>query len=178
MKNRVLITFMAVLAGTILVSAQAPKVAPNNWFLLDPATDSVQGVSVEKTYATLLKGKTSRKVIVAVIDSGIDIDHEDLKDVIWVNEDEIPGNGIDDDNNGYIDDVHGWNFIGGKSGEVNAETLEVTREYVRLGSKYAKLNATQVSKKDKAEYEHWETVKTKFKTDSAKTNQQYSFRNR
>src|SRR5688572_23443941 len=65
-----------------------------DWFLRDPATDQVQGTSTEKTYSTLLQGKPSRKVRVAVIDSGIDIEHEDLKDIIWTNEDEIPGNGI------------------------------------------------------------------------------------
>src|SRR5687767_13437129 len=74
----------------------APEV-PKDWFLKDPEADHVQGVSAEKTYSTLLKDKPSRTVLVAVIDSGIDIDHEDLKDVLWVNEDEIPGNGIDDD---------------------------------------------------------------------------------
>src|SRR5690348_8861290 len=61
---------------------------PKDWFLKDPETDHVQGVSAEKTYSTLLQGKPSRTVLVAVIDSGIDIDHEDLKDIIWVNEDE------------------------------------------------------------------------------------------
>src|SRR5215213_5082723 len=76
---------------------------PKDWFLRDPESDHVQGVSAEKTYATLLKGKPSKTVLVAVIDSGIDIEHEDLKDVIWTNEDEIPGNGIDDDKNGYVD---------------------------------------------------------------------------
>src|ERR1041384_6215161 len=99
-----------------LYAQEAAPEVPKDWFLKDPEADHVQGVSVEKTYNTLLKGKPSRTVLVAVIDSGIDIDHEDLKDVLWVNEDEIPGNGIDDDKNGYIDDIHGWNFIGGKAG--------------------------------------------------------------
>src|SRR3954463_11572474 len=81
--------------------------APKDWFLRDPETDHIQGVSAEKTYATLLKGQPSQTVLVAVIDSGIDIDHEDLKDLIWVNPKEIAGNGIDDDKNGYVDDIHG-----------------------------------------------------------------------
>src|SRR5690606_1929996 len=71
-----------------------------DWYLKDPETDSVQGVSAERAYATVLKGKPSRTVIVAVIDSGVDIEHEDLKDNVWINEGEIPGNGIDDDKNG------------------------------------------------------------------------------
>src|SRR5690606_39779945 len=90
---------------------QDTTLTPQDWFLRDPETDKVQGLSVERAYSTLLKGKPSRTVLVAVIDSGIDIEHEDLKDVLWINEDEIPGNGIDDDKNGYVDDIHGWNFI-------------------------------------------------------------------
>src|SRR5688500_6803800 len=79
---------------------------PTDWYLRDPETDSVQGVSAERVYSTLLKGKPSRTVVVVVIDSDVDIEHEDLKDNLWINEDEIPGNGQDDDKNGYIDDVH------------------------------------------------------------------------
>src|SRR5689334_21334613 len=98
--------------------------APRDWFLRDPASEQIQGMSVEKAYS-LLQGKPSKTVVVAVVDSGIDIDHEDLKDVIWVNSDEIPGNNIDDDKNGYVDDINGWNFIGGKNGDVNDDTNEV-----------------------------------------------------
>lgn len=81
------------------------------WGHLDLVQDTIPGMSVNKAYDEVIKNKKGKKVIVAVIDSGIDIDHEDLDDVIWTNEDEIPNNGIDDDNNGYIDDVHGWNFL-------------------------------------------------------------------
>jgi cell wall-associated protease len=93
------------------------------WSHLDLAKDSIPGMSVDKAYAELLKGKTGVKVIVAVVDSGVDIDHEDLKGVIWTNQKEIVGNGIDDDKNGYIDDIHGWNFLG----DDVKETLEMTR---------------------------------------------------
>src|SRR6187549_1454981 len=118
-----------------------------DWFLRDPETDKLQGTSTEKTYATLLQGKPSRKVRVAVIDSGIDVDHEDLKGIIWTNEDEIAGNGIDDDENGYIDDVNGWNFIGGKNGRnVDQDTYEVTREYARLKQLYENVEESKVSK--------------------------------
>jgi cell wall-associated protease len=145
-----------------------------DWFLKDPETDHVQGVSVEKTYLTLLKGKPSRPVLVAVIDSGIDIDHEDLKDVLWTNEDEIPGNGIDDDKNGYVDDIHGWNFIGGKTGNVKEDTYEVTREYARLKSKYESVaDEKSVSKKDKAEYELWKKVQAKYDRDFKFNKDQY-----
>lgn len=88
---------------------------PDNWFLLDPIDDGIMGTGTEKAYEKLLQGKSPKAtIVVAVIDSGIDIDHEDLQGKIWINEDEIAGNGIDDDKNGYVDDVHGWNFIGGQ----------------------------------------------------------------
>jgi subtilisin family serine protease len=147
--------------------------APQDWFLRDPAADHVQGLSVEKTYTTLLKDKPSKTVLVAVIDSGIDADHEDLKDIMWVNEDEIPGNGIDDDKNGYIDDMHGWNFIGGKTGNVNEDTYEVTREYARLKPKYENVEEKSVSKKNKAEYEYWKKVQTKYDRDFEFNKTQY-----
>jgi subtilisin family serine protease len=84
----------------------------NNWGHLDLVKDTIPGMSVDKAYTDIIKNRKGKKVIVAVIDSGIDIDHEDLDDVIWTNKDEIPGNGKDDDNNGYVDDFHGWNFLG------------------------------------------------------------------
>ena len=93
------------------------------WSHLDLVKDTLPGMSVDKAYKELLKGKKGQKVIVGIVDSGVDINHEDLKAVIWTNTKEIAGNGIDDDKNGYVDDMHGWNFLG------NAvhEQLEMTR---------------------------------------------------
>lgn len=133
-----------------------------DWFLRDPETDKVQGLSVERAYTTFLVGRPSRTIIVAVIDSGIDFDHEDLKDIMWTNPKEIAGNGIDDDKNGYIDDVYGWSFIGGKNGNVKRDTYELTREYARLRKKYEHLAESKVPKKDKAEYAYWLEIKTAF----------------
>jgi cell wall-associated protease len=93
------------------------------WSHLDLAKDTIAGMSVDKAYAELLQGKTGVKVIVGIVDSGVDIEHEDLKGMIWTNPKEIPGNGIDDDKNGFIDDVHGWNFLG----DAVHENLEMTR---------------------------------------------------
>ncbi|MDG1147120.1 MAG: S8 family peptidase [Crocinitomicaceae bacterium] len=93
------------------------------------------GMQTEKAYKKLKKRK-SKTVIVAIIDSGVDIEHEDLRGKIWVNTDEIAGNGIDDDKNGYIDDVHGWNFLGNAAGEnANDMRLEKTRIYANLSEK-------------------------------------------
>lgn len=99
------------------------------WSHLDLIKDTIPGMSVDRAYDELLKGKKGQKIIVAVIDSGTDIEHEDLKGRVWMNTKEIPGNGIDDDGNGYIDDIHGWNFLG----DVIYETLELTR-IVRKGN--------------------------------------------
>ncbi|MEO8253498.1 MAG: S8 family peptidase [Flavobacterium sp.] len=93
------------------------------WSHYDIVNDTVPGMSVDRAYAELLKNRKSEKVIVGIVDSGVDIDHEDLKSVIWTNPKEIPGNGIDDDKNGYIDDIHGWNFLG----DITKEHLEYER---------------------------------------------------
>ena len=98
-----------------------------SWSFMDLAKDTVPGMSVDKAYDEIIKNKKGKTTIVAVIDSGIDINHEDLQNVIWTNPNEIPNNGIDDDKNGYIDDIHGWNFLG--------EGYEEQLEYVRLLAK-------------------------------------------
>lgn len=97
------------------------------WSHLDLEKDSIPGMSVDKAYSELLKGKKGIKVIVGVVDSGVDIDHEDLKAYVWTNKKEIPGNGIDDDKNGYIDDVHGWNFLGDSENE-NLELVRIIKK--------------------------------------------------
>lgn len=95
----------------------------NNWNQSDLMLDTIPGMSVTRAYDQLLKGRKAVPVIVAVVDSGVDINHEDLKGKIWINKAEKPNNGIDDDNNGFIDDINGWNFLG----DVTAENMEFTR---------------------------------------------------
>ena len=104
--------------------------APADWHLLDPA-DSLLGIGLRRAERELLAGRTAQPVVVAVIDGGTDSAHVDLAANLWRNEDEVAGNGRDDDNNGYADDVHGWSFIGGPSGDVHHDTFEVTRLYAR-----------------------------------------------
>lgn len=161
--NKIKLALTVLLTLSIcFVYAQAPE----NWFNLDYEKDGVRGVSTERVYKELIKGKTGKTVIVAVIDSGVDEEHEDLQAVMWVNEDEIPNNGIDDDKNGYVDDINGWNFLGGKDGRnVNEETLEVTRVYAHLRKKYEKLETTKgLSKKEKKEYKLFKKVKEEVET--------------
>ena len=98
------------------------KIDQNNWHNLDPEIDTIPGTSVERAYDELLKGLKGKEVIVAVIDTGLDIYHKSLSNNIWINKDEKI-NGKDDDNNGYIDDIHGWNFLGASYNE----TRDMTR---------------------------------------------------
>lgn len=114
------------------------------------------GMSTDKAYEKLLAGKKGEKVVVAVIDSGVDIEHEDLQGSIWVNKDEIAGNGIDDDNNGYIDDVNGWSFLGNPDGEnINDTQLEVTRLYKKYDAKFKGKSLADVSDDEKEAYEKY-----------------------
>lgn len=103
------------------------------WQHLDLDQNEYFGVSADKVYAQGPIVKLPTEIIVAVIDSGVDYEHEDLASNMWVNTKEIPNNGIDDDGNGYVDDIHGWNYIGGSDGSnINQENLEETRVFKRL----------------------------------------------
>jgi subtilisin family serine protease len=132
------------------------EAATAQWYLRDPQLDKTPGTGTTRTYAELLKGRVPTAVVVAVIDSGIDTAHVDLKPVLWRNSREIPGNGIDDDKNGYIDDVHGWNFLGGKDGRnISVETLEITRVVAKLGPRFAGKTSAQIKAADRADYNQY-----------------------
>jgi len=170
MKVKITFLFSIALSLSITAIAQEDKQPAKNWFNQDAQMDRANGVSTEKAYE-YLKGRESKTVTVAVIDSGTDIEHEDLKDVVWTNTAEIAGNGIDDDKNGYVDDVHGWNFIGGKDGtNVGSDTYEVTREYKRLLPKY---EGKKESKKEG--YLYWVRVRDEYLSVAGKAKKQYAF---
>lgn len=137
---------------------------PANWFNLDLAQDGYFGISTEKAYKELLQGKKPKeKIIVAVIDGGVDIKHEDLKDVLWTNKKEIPGNGIDDDGNGYVDDIHGWNFIGSKKGNLAYDNLELIRIYRTYAPKYkSTIKSTVLDSTEKEEFALYNRATTEF----------------
>lgn len=165
--------FIALLGSASVSFAQGtsakPTGAPKGWHLMDKEKDGFSGISMEKAYEFVRsKNLKSKTVIVAVIDSGIDTTHEDLKGIMWTNPKEIPGNGIDDDNNGYIDDIHGWNFLGGKDGR---NVKEDSYEGARVYHKYKKLFAGQVdtaklSPEEKDQYEMWTKAKEKVEGDA------------
>ena len=148
MKMKILYCFLTLIFTTLLLNGQSI-----GWHLEESDPASSVGISAKALYTDILKDRASSTVVVAVIDSGVDVEHEDLRENVWVNADEIPGNNIDDDGNGYIDDIHGWNFIGGPNGNVHHDTYEATRIYGAWKYKYENANPTQLSKKEKVKYD-------------------------
>jgi subtilisin family serine protease len=153
-KNSTLIIFLCVSFFT-----QAQKA---NWHNLDLQKDTVFGISTEKAYQQLLVNKKATPVVVAVIDGGVDTSHEDLKAVIWNNPKEKPGNGRDDDRNGYVDDMHGWDFIGGPKGDVNYDNLELVRLLRRDKPRYDSLTDSAVSNNDRNGLEAYRKMKVEY----------------
>ena len=155
----------SVIFATSVIAQTSKKEAPKGWHLMDKEKSGFYGVSIDKAYDfAKSKNLKSKTVIVAVIDSGIDTLHEDLKPILWVNKKEIPNNNIDDDKNGYTDDVHGWNFIGGKDGRnVKENSLEVNRVYHMYKSKYEgkTINENELNAADLEEYAMWKKAEKK-----------------
>ena len=133
---------LAITTPITAKKAALTETQEKRWSDLDLLTDTIPGMSVDRVYE-LLKDRKSTKVVVGVVDSGVDIEHPDLKAVIWSNPKEIAGNGIDDDKNGYIDDVHGWNFLG----DIEHENMEFVR-ILKKGD-----DGSETYKKAKAEYD-------------------------
>jgi subtilisin family serine protease len=152
MKKHILLGLLCFAAINAVTAQSSLNAYTKDWHLKDPSTQ-VYGIKLEQAYAELLKQKNpKKKIVVAVIDSGIDTAHEDLKPVLWTNEKEIVGNGIDDDKNGYVDDVHGWNFIGGKDGSnVGKDSYEAARVFYKykteFGDKAIEVNSLTAEKK-------------------------------
>ena len=138
------------------------------WGAKDLVMDTIPGMSVDKAYAEIIKKQKGQTVIVGVIDSGIDIEHEDLKNVIWTNEGEIPNNGKDDDNNGYIDDVHGWNFLG----NIVAENMEYVRILRNLKPKYQGKTEASISAADRAEYDLYKKAMAEYEKEKQQASAQ------
>lgn len=147
-------TLLTLSAGFLVVTASAQQ-TPKGWHMMDKAASGYYGISMDKAYQFVKsKNLKSTPVIVAVIDSGIDTTHEDLKPILWVNPKEIPGNGIDDDKNGYVDDVNGWNFLGNADGKnVEQDSYEAARVYHNLKSKWENVDPKLVKLTADANYE-------------------------
>ncbi len=153
---------ITIITATDSISPKTGKMSEaqvQSWPHMDVFTDSVPGMSLDKAY-NFVKDKKGTTVIVGVIDSGIDIEHEDLKDVIWVNTGEIAGNNKDDDNNGYVDDINGWNFLGGKAGQSIPEQLELTRIVKKWMPRFDGKSAEDIAEADKADFQLFTELKS------------------
>lgn len=167
---------IAMIAGFVSYDVAAQDSAPNGketvpqgWHLKDLQKDGFYGISLDQAYDFLKsKGLKSTPVIVGVVDSGIDTTHEDLKPVLWINPKEIPGNGIDDDKNGYIDDIYGWNFLGSKDGKENVtkDSFEGARVYWKFKQKFEGKSESQVPASEKADYQLWLRAKEEITKDA------------
>jgi subtilisin family serine protease len=147
------------------------------WLYKDIIKDSISGISLEKAKNTILKNKTGREIIVAVIDSKFDINHEVLKDYIWTNPKEIL-NYKDDDNNGFVDDIYGWNFIGNSQGE---NVIDANYEYVRYirhySGRFENKTIDNVKEGDKEKFILYIEVKEKLETELIKAKNRLDYSN-
>ncbi|MFZ4427325.1 MAG: S8 family peptidase [Saprospiraceae bacterium] len=151
------ILFLLLTASLHPATAQIEP--PKDWFLKGES-QGFPGLNAASLYQRLPAGKKGQTVVVAVLDSGVDAEHEDLKPVMWVNPKEIPGNGKDDDNNGYVDDIHGWNFLGNKNGQnIRHDNLEVTRLYAQYHEKFKGTNESELKGKARKEYAFYNELK-------------------
>lgn len=149
------------------------------WYHKDFSTTNVYGVNTNNAYKFLeSKGLKPRTVVVGVLDSGVEVDHPGLINNMWKNPNEIPNNGIDDDKNGYVDDIYGWNFIGGKTADVDADNLEVTRMVKKYqpifeGTDSAKNRANQAKMPE--EYAMYQKSKKLFDEKGSEAKQYYQY---
>ena len=149
------------------------------WYHKDFSTTNVYGVNTDNAYKFLeSKGLKPRTIVVGVLDSGVEVDHPGLINNMWKNPNEIPNNGIDDDKNGYVDDIYGWNFIGGKTADVDADNLEVTRMVKKYqpifeGTDSAKNKANQAKMPE--EYAMYQKSKKLFDEKGSEAKQYYHY---
>lgn len=163
---------LAVILITPLLSrGQAPV---SGWQNLDLKSDGIFGISTEKAYTELLKGKKHTTVLVAVIDGGVDTAHEDLKDVIWINPKEKPNDKIDNDKNGYVNDMHGWDFIGSAKGNVNYDNLEMTRLVRGYKAKFAALDTNKLAGADATAFAEYRKLRTELNIETGQAQRSYN----
>lgn len=162
--------FFVCITALFSLQKSTGQSASKSWHLKDFETDSVVGISLDKAYQLLAsKNLKPKPVLVAILDSGVDITHEDLQSKIWKNPNEQENNQIDDDQNGYVDDVHGWNFIGNSKGEsLLAATLEITRIYRSYSNKFIGKNKFLIKRHEREAYSKYLALKKEY--EKAKSN--------
>lgn len=156
--KRVILLILSLLI-TVTHYSQTSTSKKSDWHLLDYKEQGTMGISLTEAYK-LLNGKKNSPVIVAVIDSGVDTMQNDLKENFWHNPGEIPGNGIDDEENGLIDDVIGWNFLGGKNNEnLSVSVPEYYRTYYRFKNEFENKQENEVNKERAYVFNQWKKSK-------------------
>jgi subtilisin family serine protease len=156
----------------ITLSVQAQQ--KTDWFNLSFVEGETAGAEVNDALR-LIGDRSLDTIIVAVIDDGVDISHEDFEGKIWTNIDEVPDNGLDDDGNGYIDDVHGWNYLGNPDGEnIKHETLELTRLYRQYSNDFENREASTISKSESKDFERYLQYKEEFEEELSAIETQFS----
>ena len=170
MKRTLFLAISGLLSISLFAQTNEP---PKGWHMLDKTASGYYGISVDKAYEFVKTKKLkSKTVIVAVIDSGVDTAHEDLKNILWHNPKEIPGNGIDDDKNGYVDDFYGWNFLGSRDGRnVEQDSYEAARVYHSLKSKWEGKDSKtmKLSAEEMAEFQAWKRAEEEVAGSETKT---------
>jgi len=158
-----ILTIIILIAWSFVSMGQRDSIA---WHLTSMSQSQKAGISLLEAKAFLNQQKRTPKiVVVAIIDSGVDTAQEDLRDRLWKNPKEIPFNRIDEDGNGYVDDYHGWNFIGGPNGKnIDGENLEFVRFYAAHRNQFENKSIKQISAEDKAMYEMWAQSKVKYES--------------
>lgn len=172
-------TNLSIKIGTLLLlvgSLNGQNVELRDWFHLDWATDQMPGVSTQKLYEEIIQDKKGQKVVVAVLDSGVDLNHEDLSEVKWRNEDEVMGNGIDDDGNGYIDDIFGWSFLGNANGvNVQQDNLEATRIMGLFKEQFEGVDEADIKKRDLPNYLIYKRAVEEVESSSKEAEENFGF---
>lgn len=178
-KTALAVLFLAAYGFTTAQEVKTEDKDLITWYHKDFQTTKVYGINTQNAYKFFeSKGLKLSPVVVGVIDSGVEVDHPGLSKNMWKNPNEVPNNGKDDDGNGYVDDIHGWNFIGGKTGDVDVDNLEATRvvrQYQNLfeGNNSAENKANQA--KMPAEFAVYLKAKEMYNKKSIEAKQQYQF---
>lgn len=158
---RISIFSIVLLFHCLSSSAFTDHPATHHWYRI--YCDSLQGANIDAAIAYLeaLNMKPKKTIVVGIIDSGVDTASIDLKDALWTNRKEVAGDGKDNDRNGYVDDIHGWNFLGTRDGNFNMTSAgtEEFRQFKRLYPKYK--SSTREQAKDKNEFDFYQLMKKK-----------------
>lgn len=163
------ILFSLLLACSSLFSQKYAK----DWHLLNSPKDTIFGIDLGTALKDVPKPANAKPVIVAVIDGGVDVMHPDLKSNLWINEKEIPGNAVDDDHNGYVDDLYGWDFLGSISKDIQYDNLEMTRKLRDLKARFGDKTSKEIAKADQADYKTYKSLYTLFNKKLAVIQKEY-----